>query len=203
MCSRFLSCLVSIAIPLTFGCSSGPPALRAPEIPRDAGKNAVAKYDSDGDGAIGGAELDKVPALKATLSRADANGDGKVSAEEIDARIAAWKRSQVALSRVVATVNQNGRAVSGATVTLVPEEFLGDAVKAASGTTDSTGSVHLKISDNPDEDGVHLGYYRVEVSRTTPDGKETIPARYNSETQIGKEVTRDDASSDTLLIDIK
>src|SRR5690606_16850848 len=98
---------------------------------------------------------------------------------------------------------QNGRPLSDATVTLVPEAFLGDSVKPAQGVTDSTGTAHLRISDDPDEAGVHLGYFRVEVSKKGPDGKELIPERFNAHTEVGAEVTPDDAGSDRITVDIK
>ncbi|MCC6493746.1 MAG: EF-hand domain-containing protein [Pirellulales bacterium] len=184
------------------GCSGRPGRLEPPGIPDDAGQQAVAKYDANGDGAIAGDELDKVPALKATLKRVDADGNGQVSAEEINARIEAWRKSRVALTRVAATVRLDGRPVSGAVVKLVPESFLGPSVKTAQGTTEADGSVHLEISSDPDERGVHLGYYRVEVAKTSPDGKEQIPARYNANTELGTEIARDDPNSDRLTLDL-
>jgi hypothetical protein len=36
--------------------------------------------------------------------------------------------------------------------------------------------------------GVPYGFYRIQVSRKDAEGKETIPARYNSETTLGQEV---------------
>lgn len=194
--------IASLAILACVGCSNAPSRLDPPGIPEDAGQAAVTKYDANGDGLIGGDELAKVPALKATLKRVDANGDGLVSAEEINERIAAWQKSRVALTRVAATVRRDGQPLSGAVVTLVPESFLGDAVKAAKGTTDGSGNVHLEISSDPDERGVHLGYYRVEVTLAGADGKEQIPARFNTETEQGTEITRDDPTSDHLVVNL-
>jgi hypothetical protein len=191
-----------LALLALVGCGGRPGRLGQPEFPADAGEQAVAKYDANGDGGIGGGELEKVPALKATLKRVDANSDGQASAEEINARIAAWKKSQVALTRVAATVRMGGRPLPDATVKLVPESFLGDAVKPAQGITDASGSAHLQISPDPDESGVHLGYYRVEVTKAGADGKEQVPARYNAATELGAEITRDDPNSDRLTLDL-
>lgn len=184
------------------GCSGKPGRLEPPAIPSDAGQQAVTKYDANGNGAIDGDELGKVPALKASLKRVDANGDGQVTPEEITARIDAWRKSRVALTRVTATVRRDGRPLSDAVVTLAPESFLGDAVKAARGTTDNSGSTHLEISRSPDESGVQLGFYRIEVSKQGADGQEQIPARYNAETELGVEVTRDDPSSERITVDL-
>src|SRR5690606_15510952 len=91
-------------------------------------------------------------------------------------------------------VMQSGKPVANAEVTFVPESFLGPGIKQAQATTDSDGGAHMKISDDPDESGVHLGYYRVEVSKKQPRGKETLPASNNSKTKHGVEVAPDDPS---------
>ena len=190
-------CLVFLA-----GCSGRPSRLDPPEIPSDAGEQAVGKYDANGNGSIEGDELDKVPALKASLKRVDTDGDGQVSAAEVNARIDAWRKSRVALARVAATVRRDGRPLRDAVVKLVPESFLGDAVKTAQATTDGSGAAHLQISNDPDERGVQLGYYRIEVTKPGGDGKETIPPRYNAETELGIEITRDDPTSDHLKLNL-
>lgn len=196
------SAVIILCLELAAGCSGRPSRLDPPEIPGDAGEQAVSKYDANGNGAIDGDELNKVPALKATLSRVDSDGDGRVSAAEINARIDAWRKSRVALARVAATVRRDGRPLRDAVVKLVPESFLGDAVKTAQGTTDGSGDAHLQISSDPDERGVQLGYYRVEVTKPGEDGKETIPIRYNAETELGTEITRDDPTSDRLILNL-
>lgn len=182
------------------GCSGRPGRLLPPGIPADAGQAAVTEYDANGNGAIDGDELNKVPALKATLKRVDKNDDGQISAGEINDRIAAWQKSKLAITRSIVTVNRDGRPLANATVTIVPESFLGPSVKTATGTTDATGSASLRISSDPDEQGVHLGYYRVEVTKSDPNGKEQIPARFNSETEFGAEIIGD--ASDMFTLDL-
>lgn len=196
---RLLSCVLLASL----GCSGKPGRLYPPGIPSEAGQEAVTKYDANGNGAIDGNELDRVPALKATLKRVDKNGDGQVTADEINARIDSWRKSQVALSTFMLTVTRDGRPLSGATITFVPETFLGPAVKAAKGKTRDSGSTPMEISRDPDEAGVHLGYYRIEVSKLDASGKELIPARFNAETELGAEICRDDPNADKLTIDLK
>jgi hypothetical protein len=191
-----------IAVAACCGCSGRQSRLAAPGIDRNAGQAAITKYDANGDGALSGDELNKVPAFKASLKRLDSNGDGKVSPDEIAERVAAWRRSQLAITRVVANIRQNQRPLADAQVTLVPEDFLGPAVMPAQGSTDASGSAHLRISASPDEAGVHLGFYRVQVSKKTPDGKEMIPARYNTETELGVEITPDDPNADRITFDV-
>jgi hypothetical protein len=36
--------------------------------------------------------------------------------------------------------------------------------------------------------GCHLGVYRVRISKKDAQGRETVPARYNTQTQLGIEV---------------
>jgi hypothetical protein len=184
--------VLGAALGVVVGCSDRPSRLSAPGIPGDAPQQAIELYDGDGDGAIGGVELDKSPPLKSGLKRADGDGNGQLTADEIASRIAAWKNSGLALSRLAVTVQKGGQKVEGAEVKLVPEPFLGEGVKAASGTTDSDGVAHLRISDDPDESGVHLGYYRIEVSKKGSGGKEILPASNNTSTQHGVEVAPDD-----------
>lgn len=184
------------------GCTGAPSPLYAPAIPDDAGQAALAKYDANSDGVIGDGELDKSPALKSALRRIDQNNDGKISAEEINQRIAAWRRTEVAMFPVVVTVTMGGRPLSGAEVRIVPEAFLGEELKAASGTTGDRGTTVLRISDDPDERGCHLGLYRVEVSKKGADGRETVPDRYNAQSELGIEVAPDDPSLEKVNLNL-
>ena len=194
---------LSLLATCCLGCSGAQSRLDQPGIDSNAATAAIERYDGDGDGMIGGDELAKVPAFKSALKRIDTDGDGKISAAEIENRLAVWHNSQLALTRVVVVVRQNGRPVPDAEVILVPENFLGSEVKPAKGTTDATGTAYVKISDHPDERGVHLGFYRVEVSKKKPEGTEAIPARYNTQTEVGVEVAPDDAEIGRLIIDMR
>ena len=99
MLSRYEYFLVCIASVLAFaigGCSGGPPRTAPPSIDADAaGKQAVALYDKDGDGAISGKELDNCPGIKDGLDYFDINHDGKITAAAIAARIHEWQESKV------------------------------------------------------------------------------------------------------------
>lgn len=199
--SNYRAALVLASL-ASVGCSYSPPPLAPPKIASDAPDVVIASFDTNKDGTISGDELNSVPSLKAGLKRADANRDGKLSADELAARIATWQKSQIALTRAVVHVRQNGQPLSEAEVTLVPEEFLGPAIKPARGKTDSTGTSHVKISADRDEAGVQLGYYRVQISKKSADGKESIPARYNDKTEFGVEIAPDDPNLANLNFDI-
>jgi hypothetical protein len=163
---------------------------------KKAAKGAIAQYDTDGDALIGRKELTKAPALRAAIKNLDTDGDGNLAADEIAARIQSWLDSRAGKFSWMCSVTLDGKPLSGATVTFVPEKFLGKAVQPASGVTDSGGYADLSVLPNPGQPnipGVYCGLYRVEISRKLG-GKETIPPKYNTQTILGQEVANDAAN---------
>jgi len=185
---------LSVSLLVLSGCFfGGPSRVQAPSINTFAASSAMSKYDTDGDGKIAGPELDKAPALKGSLKKLDTNGDGAVSVDEISARIGEWQKSRVGLMSMACVVTMDGRPLEGATVTLVPEEFLGSSFKQASGTTAPGGLAILSITPDPSDPtatGVAAGFYTVKISKMSG-GQETVPAKYNTETTLGCEVAQD------------
>jgi hypothetical protein len=184
------------------GCNNKPARIKPPAInARAAAQQALAEYDKDGDGQLAGAELDKSPALKTALPEIDKNGDGKISGEEIVERIEQWQASRIGLMNYTCKVTLNKAPLVGATVTLVPETFLGPNVLPASATTNDQGLAALAIAEDkrpgPQYKGVQVGLYRVEISKQQ-DGNETIPARYNTSSELGAEVAQESPSSRLL-----
>ncbi|MCC7086984.1 MAG: hypothetical protein IT427_18445 [Pirellulales bacterium] len=167
-------------------------------IDGNAGHQAIQEFDANSDGSLDGAELGKAPGLKAALARVDSNHDGKLTVEEIDARIDQWRALQVALMPVTFTITLDQQRLAGAEVRLVPEKFLGAGIKAAAGTTSNSGAAGLWISDHPDERGVGPGFYRVEITKKEG-GKETIPAKFNAQTELGVEMAGDNLDRDFVL----
>jgi len=168
-------------------CSRRPPAVKPPDIRASrAGDEAMQKYDADGDGVVIGEELDKALSLKAALKSLDTSGDGGVSASEVTERVKAWQETTVGVMQLSCTVRIGGRPLEGATVKLVPEEFLGPEIQAAQGTTNRNGEAAISIPEQ-DPPGVACGLYRVEISK--PDG--SIPPKYNTDTTLGLEVALD------------
>jgi EF hand domain-containing protein len=156
--------------------------------PSGAAAEAIAEYDTNHDGVISGAELDKCPALKRSLSRYDTNGDGKITADHIAAHIAMWQETNTALTQLGLLITLDGKPLAGATVTAEPEKFLGPAMLPASGMTGSDGGTMMRISK--DKPGIQHGLYKVRISKVV-NGKEVVPARYNTETELGIEVAQD------------
>ncbi len=178
-------------------CNWGPRRVNQPGInASSAGSNAMEMYDTNGDGVVSGAELDKAPALKAALPRLDTNGDKGVSAEEVAARVNAWKEMRTGMASVRCHVTLDGQPLVGAKVVFEPESFLGDEIKTAFGTTNKLGDVAPTIppDQRPDPSlpgGVHFGLYKVRISKEAT-GKESLPERYNTQTTLGQEVSYDD-----------
>src|SRR5207249_652874 len=115
-----------------------------------------------------------------------------VSEEELAERLATlYQSSQIGMMSVSCKVLYDGSPLAGARVTFVPEKFLGPAFKSASGETDARGQVQLRAEGEETPGMVHLGYYRVQVSKKNAAGQETLPARYNTQTILGQEVSPD------------
>lgn len=180
------------------GCSGGPSRVTGPSISASgAASEAMTAYDKDGDGFIAGAELDAAASLKAAMSTLDLDKDGKVSADEIQKRIEAWQSKSAGLTSVLCSVTLDGRPLDGAMVTFEPEAFLGGEVKTAVGqTAGGTATPSIPKAERPVADwppGIQFGFFKVRVSKQEG-GKETIPAKYNSETTLGAQVATDDSS---------
>jgi hypothetical protein len=178
-------------------CQYGPKAVEQPGInPSAAGSQAMEMYDTNGDGKIAADELDKAPSLKAALPRLDTDSDGGVSADEVAARVNAWKEMRTGLASVRCHVTLDGRPLAGAHVVFEPEAFLGDEIKTAYGDTNQFGDAAPTVpsEDRPDPTlpgGVHFGLYQVRITKPA-NGRESLPARYNTETTLGQEVSYDD-----------
>jgi hypothetical protein len=197
--SKFLFLLTALTVAPFSACNFGPAAIKQPSIdPSSAGKLAMEMYDKNGDGVVSGDELNHAPALKAALGNLDKNGDKGVSADEVAARVEAWKVMKAGLTSVRCKVVMDGEPLGGATVTFDPEPFLGDQVKPATGVTGMTGETMPTIKPEDrhspkDPGGVQFGLYKVRISKMV-NGKESIPARYNTDTTLGQEVAYDDPS---------
>lgn len=197
--------ILALLVVTSGGCSGGPAAIHPPRINADeAAQRALKMYDTDGDGYIAGNELEKAPALKAAMKTLNTDGDAKISEEEIAARIRAWEASQIGLMSIRCSVTMDGRPVNGAEVVYEPEAFLGGAILPAVGITDQYGNANLSIlkENRPSPDsppGVQFGLYSVRITRKF-DGGKSIPAKYNSETTLGQEVSFQDAGVQSQIV---
>ena len=176
------------------GCMGGPTRMKPPSIdPALVGQRALSQYDTDGDGGISGKELDKCPGIKRRLQAYDTNIDTKVSAEEIANRVREWQATKLAIISVMGELRMDGQPLSGANIQFIPEDFLSEHLKVASGTTDDSGYFSVAIDDSelPDDQkgltGAQVGVYKVSITHPS----RSIPEKYNSATHLGIEVARD------------
>jgi len=180
------------------GCSRSGSA--GQNSPTEAAKQALAEYDANKDGALDPKELEACPALLAAFKRVDANKDGRLTEDEIADRLSFFQKQGIQMD-VSVEVSLDGRFLDGATVTLEPEKFMGPSVKSASTVTDEAGSGNFK-TEGSGEGAVACGYYRVRVSKNAQ-GREVVPAKYNTQTVLGYEVSPDvegRGSSSTLKL---
>jgi hypothetical protein len=187
---RAIGLILAAALLLDTGCWRGLPRLRPPSInASSAAAKAIEMYDADKDGKIGGAELDKSPALKAALAQIDTAGEGTITAAKITARIKKWQENKIARMQLECIVLHNGKPLAGAEVKFIPEAFLGDEIKTATGKTNQRGMARLSgaTASRADPPGVAFGLYRVEITKPG----EKIPAKYNTQTTLGQEVALD------------
>ncbi len=172
---------------LAAGCKGGDLPGVIKFSPQDAAAGALAEYDANKDGALDVKELNKCPSLREAMSRGlDKNKDGRVTEDELEERMSIYQEEGM-LGSVMVEVRLDGNGLRGATVTLTPEKFMGASFKPATGTTDASGSAVLQV-EGLEQGVVPYGHYRIEVSRQGAGGKELIPARYNTQTILGREV---------------
>lgn len=180
--------LLALALSVLPGCGTGgdlkPPSFSPEAIAQDV----LAQYDTNHDGYLDAKELERCPALKNSLQAMDKSGDKRLSADELAEHIRMYADSQVALVQVGCRVLLDGHPLEGATVSYLPEKFMGGSIKSASGASDSRGMVSL-VAEGEKLPGVQPGFYRVQVSKKSASGQESIPARYNENTTLGIEIT--------------
>ena len=88
-------------------------------------------------------------------------------------------------AQVTGVVTLDGAPVRGATVTFVPES----GERSSEGMTNAAGEYMLRFT--PAVDGAVVGEHRVEISRTEGESeRETLPARYNSQTELRETLQR-------------
>jgi hypothetical protein len=89
---------------------------------------------------------------------------------------------------VTCVITHNGTPLPGATVTFVPEKFLGDEMKTGVGITEAHGVAKIKAPGGEmGGRGLSPGFYRIEVTKPG----EPIPPKYNTETILGEEAAPD------------
>lgn len=176
------------------GCSSKPGAVKPPSFePTEAADAAIRQYDKNGDHSLQQKEWSACAAIASSIDDYDSNSDKVLTSEEIAAGLRRWQAGDMGARPMPFQVKLGGQAIEGAKVRLIPEEFLGQAVKPAEGVTGPGGRGFLGVSKEdlppnaPSLPLVQPGLYRVEV--THPRIK--VPSKYNAKTILGLEVASD------------
>lgn len=150
------------------------------------------QYDGNDDGQLDEDEIQSSSGLKSALSDIDKDNDGTLSSDEILALLKLYVDTKIPLVSYPCLVTQKHRPLTDATVTFVPEGFLSSFVEPATGVTDERGiaypSIKIESTDRDSWSGFHMAIYRVEISKKNSGGEELIPAKYNTQTQLGTHV---------------
>ncbi len=185
-------------ISLMLGC--GPSAPVVPKINAAASASAAMdEYDTNKDGFIDQAELKSAPSLKDAEKVIDSNSDGKLSRDEIEQRLNKYSTQGMALMSFSCSVTMNGAKKAGIEVEMVPEKFMLGSIKMGKGKTDANGMVRFKQEEQEFE-GVAPGFYKIKLIK---DGSLSLPARFNANTAIGKEIALDRMGRGGDSFDIK
>ncbi len=180
------------------GCAG--PAPSGPEMPifdhQAAATQAMGEYDLDHNGSISKEEAKPSPALTEAFRHFDKDSDGSISADELAGRLKYYSDVGIALYGWSCEVRLDGRPLSGATVTLVPEAFMKSVAQPATGVTDASGVAMPSVNDT-DPKGVWFGLYRIELSKKDASGHEVVPPEFNKKTRLGQELAPDNRSAET------
>lgn len=186
------------ALLMAAGCGG---SVKAPGVdPATAADKAIELLDKDNNGQLSPVELAGAPGLLSGLAVFDTSGDKQLSREELVAGLTDMFQHGAGLQAFSCRVLLDGRPLNGAHVRLVPEAYLGDAVKVADGDTDSSGTAAISIAESEmpaklkGVKAIQPGIYSVEV--THPSAK--ILPKYNTQTTLGYD--RHPANLDTPVI---
>lgn len=182
---------LGLALALTaMGCGRRmavePTILELPS-PSDATAQALTKYDRNGDRSLSHEELAACPGLLSAVKTIDADGNNAISSDELQNRIAQIVDRNVRFLVLPCRLEIDGKPTGAAEVRFEPESFFGAMNKPAVATTGADGRAFPKTEGEP-VPGIYPGYYRVRVSRKDAAGRETLPAKFNTDSQVGVEI---------------
>jgi hypothetical protein len=190
-----------VALLVVAGCSGGPKRFEAPQVDTNmAAAKAIELYDGDGDGALSDQELARAPGMLGKIALYDQNKNGSIEEREISAHLSRLL-NHTGGAQLNALILYKGKPLSGATVEMEPEPYLGDGIQTARGVTDAAGSADLAIPPEFAPENlrrlkmVHYGTFKVRITHPTI----SIPAKYNAETTLGYETEPGRATVDFRL----
>jgi hypothetical protein len=179
-----LTLLSVLVLASSFGCGLGAAREKAPSWdPVELTNKAFSLFDSNGDAELDSKELKAAPGLGSSIKAIDTNSDGKMSRSELESRFALYKSGKVALQSVTFQVLYKNRPLEEGSVRMIPEPFLEGLCEPAEGMIFGGATTPTIVGQKLP--AMRLGFYRIEV---TSDAKK-IPAKYNTETTLGMEVS--------------
>jgi hypothetical protein len=143
------------------GCGGAAVTQNSKADPIQAAEVALTSLDADGDGALSDSELVDSPGLMSAMSRIDANRDGALSVDEIVQRFTKYESMSDGVA-VSVLVRYNGQPLPQATVTAVPEPFMGTELQSYVGVTNDRGHTVPK-GNRVELPGMPIGLYRIEI----------------------------------------
>lgn len=170
------------------GCLSSPTPPEMPSFdPAGSASAALEQYDANKDGKLDAKEMEKSAALAGAAAELDTSGDKSLDLAELTARLDSFAEGGVARKMFSAQLMMDGVPLADAEVKFVPEQFMLGAIAEGVGKSDAGGMVTITVP-GVDPPGIAVGFYRIEVSKKDASGKETLPAKFNTETTLGMEV---------------
>jgi hypothetical protein len=171
------------------GCSRRPAPSRPPGpniTSADVARAIILQYDTKHLGYLDAEESRKSAAIMDLRKDLAIPAGSPLKEEQIAERAKIWLEGPSPRVLPNIAVYLDGERLAGATVNLEPEKCMGADYHACSGITGQSGRCFVR-GDDPAFPGVYCGLYRIQVSKRI-DGQETIPARYNSKSELGAEV---------------
>jgi hypothetical protein len=111
-----------------------------------------------------------------------------LTAGDIKQCIEEWVNAPVTLVPAMPVVYLDGKTLEGASVIFDPEPFLGPSYHRHQATANAAGMADLDPELPAYPHCLYVGLYRVRISKIV-DGKESIPAKYNTQTTLGRELS--------------
>jgi hypothetical protein len=188
------------------GCGSGRAAIPPVDVDiEDIVRQMMSKYDTNKNGALSQSELAAFPPLEQCLVGCRRDLGDEISAQQLDKKLRVIFDPRSALVSANCVVRRNGQPLSGAEVRFVPLAVFDEVLPVATGLTDAKGVAMIAAA--PEElpsaaPNVRLmppGLYLVEISHPTM----KIPAKYNEQTVLGKEVSSETVYRGGLAVDLK
>lgn len=188
LCRTCMACAVCLS---AVGCGNSTSSEVARiATPEEAAAAAMQIYDTNGDGKFSKEEFAKCPPLATGVARIDTNRDGFITRDELQARLRTVEDG-AKLIAVAVSVTAKNKSVNAATVTLIPEPFMGSGLQSYTGTTVPGGSCQLKGATG-DVPGVLVGYYSAKV----------VQSQLNIDQVLGCEIAAD-ASGNHLELNLR